>query len=163
MNSNVKIEEYINDTGFSSKSPSPMCKIAFNSKLMAQDIIDHGIVPRKSLILEAPRIKEEFYFPYILGYFDGDGSIYKFNNDTEYCINFIGSHGTITWINQVLNLNATLEQRTLGSDIYYIRCGGIDKPYKVLKPLYSSVNTHLDRKFQIFKELENVVLSRNTK
>lgn len=161
MDSNVRITRYINDTGYSTGSPSPMCKIVFNSILMAEDIISHGIVPRKSLILQPPKIKEEFYLPYILGYFDGDGTIYKFNNDTEYCIGFIGSYDTITWINQILKLNATIEQRDKGSKTYYIRCGGTNKPYQILKNLYDSVDIHLDRKFQLFKELENVVLSRN--
>ena len=31
MNSNVRIVDYINDTGFSSESPTPMCQISFNS------------------------------------------------------------------------------------------------------------------------------------
>ena len=163
MNSNVKITEYLNDTGYSEKSPTPMCSISFNSVDMAQDFIKHGIVPKKSLILEPPKIDKEFYLPYILGYFDGDGTIFKYNNDTEFTIGFVGSLETIKWINEVLGLNAILEQRRAGSQTYYIRCGGTNKPYKYLKMLYDSTEVHLTRKFILFQELENVVLNRNIK
>ena len=163
MNSNVRIVDYINDTGFSSESPTPMCQISFNSVQMAQDFIDHGVVPKKSLILEPPKIDSEFYLPYIMGYFDGDGTIYKTNHNTEFTIGFIGSKATIEWINEVIGLNAKLEQRYKDSQTYHIRCGGTKKPYEILKPIYDSTEVHLKRKFELFKELENVVLSRNTK
>ena len=45
---------------------------------------------------------------------------------------------------------------------YYIRCGGTNKPYQILKQLYDSCEIHLDRKYNIYKDLETVVLSRNT-
>lgn len=163
MNSNVNIRHFINDSGFSKDAPSPMCGISFNSKLMAQDFINHGIVPRKSLVLQPPLIDEKYYLPYILGYFDGDGTIYKFNQDKEYNIGFIGSYDTISWINQIIGLNATLEQRDKNSQTYYIRCGGTNKPYSILKMLYNSVDIHLERKYLLFKELESVVLNGNIK
>lgn len=164
MRSNVPIKEYINSTGYSNKEkPTPMCRIAFNSKDMAQDLIKLGIIPAKSLVLEAPKIDEKYFLPYILGYFDGDGTIFKFNNNTEYGIGFTGSYGTITWINEVLQLNAKLEQRQIGSATYYIRCGGTNKPYSILKLLYDSTDVHLDRKYLLFKELESVVLNGNIK
>lgn len=163
MNSNVKIRTSVNTQGFSQDAPTTMYSIAFNSVDMAQDLINKNVVPNKSLILQPPNISEEFYLPYILGYFDGDGTIYKFNNNTEYNIGFIGSYDIINWINKIINLNATLEQRRKDSQTYYIRCGGLQKPYNIIKPLYDSVNVHLDRKFLLFKELESVVLNRNIK
>lgn len=155
MKSNVNIVKFTNDSGFSKDAPTPMCAISFNSEEMAQDLINLGIVPKKSLILEPPKIEPQYYLPYILGYFDGDGTIYKTNHDTEFTVGFIGSLPTISWINEITGLNATLEQRRKNSDTYYIRCGGINKPYNLLKPLYESTNVHLDRKYKLFKELEN--------
>lgn len=154
MNSNVRITEFMNASGFSAHTPSPMCAIAYNSKEMAQDFIDKGIIPRKSWSLEPPKIQEEFYLPYIMGYFDGDGTIYKTNKDTVFVMGFIGTKPTIMWINEYLGMNATLEQRIAGSDTYYIRCGGTHKPYNFLKKIYDSVDIHLDRKYDLFKELE---------
>lgn len=165
MNSDVKIKDFISNTGFSKDAPTPMSVICFNSKDMAHDLIDKGIVPRKSQRLNKPLINEDFYLPYILGYFDGDGTIYKLNNDNGiiYVAGFIGTYETIDWINKYLKLNATIEQRYKDSITYNIRCGGTNKPYALLKPLYDSTNVHLDRKYELFKELEYVVLNKNIK
>lgn len=69
----------------------------------------------------------------------------------------------LTWINDILKISSHLEQRAnITTNSYYIRCGGVDKPYGILQKLYSSCSTHLERKYQLYKELETVVLSRNT-
>jgi hypothetical protein len=55
---------------------------------MSNDLIDKGIVPNKSLILKPPSISKEYYLPFILGYFDGDGSISKLSQYNNYSISF---------------------------------------------------------------------------
>lgn len=163
MNSNVNIIEHIQTEGFSNKTP--MVAIAFNSKKMAQDFIKHGVPNRKSLILKPPLIEKKYYLPYILGYFDGDGSIFKTTQYNNFGINIEGTKEMLEWINSILNISETLEQRNPEDDKnnYYIRCGGTSKPYQILKQLYDSVDVHLERKYNIFKELEKVVLDRNIK
>lgn len=47
------------------------------SKRFCEDLIRHGMIPNKSLILEFPNIDEALYPHFIRGYFDGDGSICK--------------------------------------------------------------------------------------
>lgn len=64
----------------------------------------------------------------------------------------------------ILGISAKLEKRKDDDkNNYYIRCGENNKPYQILKLLYESTDVHLDRKYNKFKELEAVVLSRNTK
>ncbi len=109
MQSNVKIKESINEDGFSKDHPTKMYIISFNSIEMAKDLIELGIVPRKSLILKPPKIDEQYFLPYILGYFDGDGSIYKFDKGTEFGFNFVGTLDTIDWINRIIGLDAKVE------------------------------------------------------
>lgn len=159
MNSNVNITTHVQDKGFSNHTP--MCVITFNSLKMSTDLIDKGIVPNKSLILKPPKIDEKYWLPYILGYFDGDGSIYKTVQGT-YGISFEGTKETLQWINNILTISNTLEKRNNNDkNNYYIRCGGINKPYQILKRLYETVDIHLDRKYAIYKNLETVVLNRN--
>ena len=88
MKSNAKIVDYIQDAGFSNNTP--MCKITFNSNDMVNDLINKGVIPRKSLILQPPNIEEKYYLPFILGYFDGDGSIYQ-NSNNEFGISIVGT------------------------------------------------------------------------
>ena len=160
-NTNAEIKSYVGYEGFSNQTP--MCKIVLNSKKISNDLIDKGIVPNKSLILQPPNISEQFYKPFILGYFDGDGSISKTSQYNNYSISIQGTKEILTWICQVLNWDANLEKRDNNSihNSYYIRCGGTNKPYWILNQLYNSCETHLDRKFNIYKTLETVVLNRN--
>lgn len=162
MDSNVKIIDHIQTEGFSNNTP--MSRIIFNSNEMVSDLINKGVVPRKSLILEPPKIKEEFYLPYILGYFDGDGSIFQTKNK-EFGINFVGTKETLEWIRRTLKMNNPLEQKNnANGNNYYIRCGGVQKPYFIMKQLYDSCpSIYLERKHAIYKNLETVVLSRNVK
>lgn len=163
MQSDVLIKEEIKTDGYASlKNPSFMVSINFNSKDLANDLIDKGIVPRKTFLLDKPNIEEKYYLPYILGYFDGDGSISQFVNK-EFNINFVGNEKTLTWINDILKLSSHLEKKHEDTETYYIRCGGTNKPYSIMKKLYDSCETHLTRKYEIFKQLEKVVLKRNLK
>lgn len=161
MQTNAEIKEFIQTSGYSNNTP--MCKIVLNSKKMSEDLINLGVVPRKSLILQPPKISKEYYLPFILGYFDGDGSIFK-TKQNLYGINIEGTKEILNWINEILEISSTLEKRKKDdSNNYYIRCGGIEKPYLIMKQLYDSVNIHLERKYKIYQSLETVVLSRNTK
>ena len=159
----AEIKSYIGYDGFSNQTP--MCKITLNSKKISNDLIDKGILPNKSLILQPPHILKEFYKPFILGYFDGDGSISKTSQYNNYSISIQGTKEILTWICEVLDWDAKLEKRNINSNnnSYYIRCGGTNKPYQILNQLYNSCEIHLDRKYNIYKTLETVVLSRNTK
>ena len=160
-NTDAEIKLYIGYEGFSNQTP--MCKITLNSKKISNDLIDKGILPNKSLILQPPHILEDFYKPFILGYFDGDGSISKSSQYNNYSISIQGTKEMLTWICEVLKWDVKLEKRNINSNnnSYYIRCGGTNKPYQILNQLYNSCGTHLDRKFNIYKALETVVLSRN--
>ena len=157
----AEIKSYVGYEGFSNQTP--MCKITLNSKKISNDLIDKGILPNKSLILQPPHILEEFYKPFILGYFDGDGSISKSSQYNNYSISIQGTKEILTWICEVLDWDAKLEKRNINSNnnSYYIRCGGTNKPYQILNQLYNSCEIHLDRKFNIYKTLETVVLNRN--
>ena len=141
-----------------------MSKIVLNSKKMAQDLVKLGITPRKSLTLKPPIIDKQYYLAYILGYFDGDGSIYK-NSNGEFGITMVGTKETLSWITSILGLNNTkLEQRNITTNNnYYFRCGGIQKPYAIMKQLYDLNIYSLERKKQVFDQLSTVVLERNLK
>lgn len=160
--SNVLIQEYSQNFGYSNQTP--MCKIVLNSKKMSEDLADKGIIPNKSLVLKPPKIQKNFYLPFILGYFDGDGSINKTSQYNNYSISIQGTKEILEWIKKVLNWDTKLEQRNQSDkNSFYIRCGGTNKPYMLLKKCYDSSPIYLERKYKIYKELEQVVLNRNIK
>jgi hypothetical protein len=54
------------------------CYVSVSSKEMAKDLAKYGVVPRKSTIFGWPHaLADEFALPFILGYFDGDGSLFQ--------------------------------------------------------------------------------------
>ena len=163
LNSNIPIKNLIQNDGFSNNTP--MSRFAINSMKMSKDLEKLGIVPRKSLILKPPIIDEKYYLPFILGYFDGDGSICKLKQYTNYEGSIQGTKEMLNWINSVLQLDCKLRQRNPNSNLnnYYISIGGTNKIYNILYKLYNSCNIHLERKYLIYKELETVVLKRNFK
>lgn len=164
MNSNANIIDHIQKGGFSAIEGTPMCKITINGNSLVEDLIDKGVVPRKSLILEPPKIDKEYFLPFILGYFDGDGSISYSESEKIYHISIVGTQEILNWINENLNISTHLEKRNQDEkNNFYIRCGGTNKPYQIMKKLYDSSPVNLDRKYQKFLELEKVVLSRNAK
>ena len=163
LNSNIPIKNLIQNDGFSNNTP--MSRFAINSMKMSKDLEKLGIVPRKSLILKPPIIDEKYYLPFILGYFDGDGSICKLKQYNNYEWSIQGTKEMLNWINSVLQLDCKLRKRNPNSNLnnYYISIGGTNKIYNILYKLYNSCNIHLERKYLIYKELETVVLKRNFK
>lgn len=139
-----------------------MCKMSIYSIEMSDALTKNGVPPKKSLILKPPSISSKYYLPYICGYFDGDGNIFKTSQYNNYSLSIQGTKEILEWINSILNISNKLESRyDNNKNSYYIRCGGTNKPYQILKKLYNSCETHLDRKYLIYKNLETVVLNRN--
>lgn len=74
-----KVKEIENFGGFYEKTEhitSISHFIRFNSREVCELYAKYGIVPRKSLIMDFPKIPTEMLPHFIRGYFDGDGGIY---------------------------------------------------------------------------------------
>lgn len=66
----VRLGQAKNQTGIFDTS-----LLLVTSKYMVKDLINLGIVNKKSFILSMDKIPEEFKLDFIRGYFDGDGSV----------------------------------------------------------------------------------------
>ena len=62
---------------------------------MSDDLINLGCVPKKSLILLPPKLKDELISHFIRGYFDGDGSIGKYNGRLKFSL--LGTNELLSW------------------------------------------------------------------
>lgn len=58
-------------------------KIAIYSNQMHQDLVLHGCIPAKSLIITFPNLSKNLIPHFIRGYFDGDGSVGIYMNSTK--------------------------------------------------------------------------------
>lgn len=137
-----------------------MASLTFHSKYLSEKLAEIGCVPAKSLVLEFP--KEEFlpkeWIPaFILGYFDGNGSIRfrdsgtfnyvcisstnNFCDTVENYFNALGIYATNTYVH---------EDNKITSRLMYSR---IEDGTKFLDHIYQGHEFCLTRKYDKYKQL----------
>jgi len=75
ISGNLKIKNRMKKFSKLSTQESEMSSIRVYSKEMVEDLISHGIVYKKSNVIEFPKIRKDLISHFIRGFFDGDGSI----------------------------------------------------------------------------------------
>jgi len=117
------------------------------SVVMAQDLVNHGIVERKSLILKSPNITQELIRHWIRGYFDGDGSVGKDRHNNL--------RGDVVGTLEVMNFIKSNCDAFCGPykkvNVYALCFGGNNKARTLYDYLYHNSNICLGRKKQIFE------------
>lgn len=93
------------------------CSIELSSNKMFNDLCKYGIKPRKtySLTFPVPNLPEKFYYAYLRGYFDGDGTISKtidFNKLSNVNIEYCG------FFNNMNGIKEHLETKGIESHLY---------------------------------------------
>jgi len=93
------IEKYKNST-----------HLQFNSKEISDDLRVLGLYERKSLTIPFPTtsmVPDKYLNSFVLGYFDGDGTIYK-SRRVQYSVKFIGSNTFIDGLKSYLTTKGFL-------------------------------------------------------
>ncbi len=117
--------------------------LRIDSKVLANDLIDLGCIPKKSHKLKFPNIKNKFISHFIRGYFDGDGSIH-FNKPNTIKISFLGTEQFLEKLRSKINnkLNIKMNPITKLNSIFVLYYYGDDARklchwmYKNSKDLY---------------------------
>lgn len=84
------------------------CRLYLGSIKMVTDLIKHGCIPNKSLLLKFPKHLDNNLYPhFIRGYFDGDGcvafNIYEFNDNLN--LNVLGTYEFLAELKNILENN----------------------------------------------------------
>lgn len=75
--------------------------LTVSAKEIREDLINHGVVPRKTYEKEYPRC-DKYFFDFLRGYMDGDGCVYT--KDREIQIIFSGAnYNFLRYINGMIN------------------------------------------------------------
>ncbi len=137
--------------------------VAFKSKILTNSLLKHNIVPNKSLTLTMSEFIDDKYLPsYILGMFDGDGTIGFYNNKLQFGI--ISSKFIIQKIQEILISKCFINKTKLSrrGKAYCLNYCGNQNVYKIMTYLYSNKDELkdilLERKLNIFNkylELKN--------
>jgi len=132
------------------------------SKQMFEDLYNLGCIPRKSLVLQFPKIDDKYISHFIRGYFDGDGYMTygitknKNNTSTKYYKTAFGFNGTkefLEKLNSYLNnsFNLSKESRNPNTNTYKLVKSGTNNARKFYKYLYKDAKTYLSRKKDKFE------------
>lgn len=138
------------------------------NKHLFEKLSELGCVSRKSMILDKPNIDEKFYLPFLLGFFDGDGSISVNRTINSWKVSIgTGGYKFFKWLSSMLNnfyyYFSTEYKLTENKKNFYVitMCGVTAKAF--LNKLYNSIfnkNIPLKRKFCLYKKLCKVKFAR---
>ena len=142
------------------KTYSDASYLRIDSKIIVNDLINLGCVPRKSLILKFPKIKDKFLSHFVRGYFDGDGSIY-FNKPNTIKISFIGTKIFLEELQMKLHKLLVLKRHPIRKDrtFYLFEYYG-DDARKLCEWMYkNSKGLYLERKKNRFDK--HIMMRKN--
>jgi len=122
----------------------PSCKIQVCSSKMVLDLVESGVVPNKTHILEPPDIDPKLYHHWIRGMFDGDGSI-SLCKDGYLRGEFFGTREVIEFIVKNIPGTDTISKKKKYKG-YYHSFGGLGIATKIYNYLYKNSEICLKRK-----------------
>lgn len=121
-------------------------KVSLRSRKMVSDLISHGCIPNKSLVLSGPEgVPEQYERDFIRGVVDGDGYISKTGFPS---LEIVGSHDLLQWISERIESSSPTPHKS----IWRVRKSG-SKAAKAIRFLYEKSNVSLDRKEERAKKI----------
>lgn len=125
-------------------------------KKIVNDLINLGIIPKKSITLKFPIIEYKYISSFIRGIFDGDGCISCSMNKGKYYNYIICIAGSDDIIKNISNYSPVKGSITFRDGIYLYHVYGNKKVLTFMKWIYSSPGYKLNRKYEIFNNLRSL-------
>ena len=150
------IKDYTRSNGYKNS------KLYFHSKKMKQDLALYDIIPNKTYEADdfIKHIKPEFFWDFIRGFFDGDGSIVNPNSTIRWQLDGVCLK-TFQHIQEIMLSQYYIETKIVFSPDekstipkYRLYCYSQDKCKKIFDLMYQNPNCiKMDRKYNRFLEL----------
>ena len=164
----AKIKDLIEYDGPLKKNGPANMRLSIASKEICEDIKSLGGMERKSVVMPFPNVPEEYYFDFIRGYCDGDGSVWckkpKDRKNHYLYFKIIGGFTLLSDIQKYMlerhNLCLNLRIINKNNNFSILDATG-KKARQFLDLMYKSVNNKktilfLSRKYeQYLKDLDN--------
>lgn len=134
-------------------------RIQFGDVFLYHKLIEIGLMPNKSRVVGVLNIPDKFFFDFLRGHLDGDGSIKKYldpiyKNSLRLYVSFLSaSKNHIQWIRHriasFLNITGSIREH---NNSYYLSYAKRDS-IKLLKSMYYKENLPcLKRKFNLIRD-----------
>lgn len=136
---------------------TPCSTLVVCSSKMCKDLVYHGIVPKKTGKESIPNdLSKELVFHFIRGFFDGDGTLGKENNNhfALYSCSYNILFSINEYFKKEFNISATISRINRNPDVNFF-CYNLYniKAMNVLDSLYKNSTIRLDRKFEKYKSM----------
>lgn len=136
------------------------CRFNLYGKKLVSYLSQYGLIRRKTFKGKPNNIPNNMFQYWILGYFDGDGSIFKTKRG-DYVVSIVGNEFTLNlikiWVNENYSINLNVKKH---KSIFEFRLGELDS-FCLLFNLYkNSPKVYLERKHKLFMEVKNKVENR---
>ena len=131
---------------------------------LIKGLLKQGIYPRKSVTIGSPtldQVPDEFLSSFVLGVFEGDGSISK-GNPKSFCANICGTDAFCQWLKALLkdkldiNASITHSPTKAGPPLARIGIGGNLQVMKFMEWMYSKAPHKMERKYAKYLELQGL-------
>lgn len=158
INSSHAIYTYDNSKGYSN---GKLSRIKINSNYIVNSLKQHGMVANKTNVIGSPQnINEEFYLPFIRGFFDADGSIMMWHDHGSlyWSVSFCKTPELLSFVENTFDYKWIWSQRKENNN----RCKTITLNKKAdtidfLNKLYENASVYLDRKYERYLEVINEI------
>jgi len=122
---------------------------------MKKDLMAHGIVPAKSMILKPVKL-ENYNNDFWRGCVDGDGSIMRYRKNGLLCrgISLVGTYDITKGFYKYVgdNFGPKIREPIKDGSIFRASYQGSATPIKVIELLYNGSDIYLDRKMDLARE-----------
>lgn len=151
-----KLKKFLEWSG-TVKKDNFRCRLSVTNKHLKQILITYGCTPKKSLTLEFPNMNifksKNLIYPFIRGYFDGDGCLVINKNKSSSVFEIISTKNFLNSIQSNLNwkTNKLMHDKRHSEFTFLLRYAG-KTALTVLDELYKDSKIHLDRKFLKYKK-----------
>lgn len=129
------------------------CRFQLFNKLLYNDILSYGITQKKSTTMQniIVNIPEQYRKSFIIGYFDGDGSVTNNIKRSQLMVSFRGTEAFLNGIANELSLSAKWIYKDSNKNCYSLvfwRKSDINSFFKI----YDNLDFYLLRKYVRFSE-----------
>ncbi|MEW4242331.1 hypothetical protein Q0N51_25390 [Priestia megaterium] len=138
---------------------SEYAKIIIGSTRIYNDLLNYGLMPRKTFLLKYPHHIVSDHRPFILGVFDGDGGIHFNSVKKMASFTIAGTEDMLISIRDIFQKEIGLEPTKISNhrNIYQLSYGGVKPVVRIAEWLYSwNPPMYLKRKKEIFDMLLDV-------